>query len=174
MEIRALRPEDDRSAFRSGEPALDRFFHQYAGQNQFRLYLGVTYVAVEAGAICGYVTVSPRHVDLEQIPAALRKKLPHYPIPVLGLARLAVDESARSKGVGLALLRFALALASRMADEVGCFGVVVDAKPDAVHFYEKYGFRPLEVLEGGSDARPQPTVMWLPTLAIKKAGGLAQ
>lgn len=173
MEIRALRPEDDRSAFRSGEAALDRFFHQYAGQNQFRLYLGVTYVAVEAGGIRGYATVSPRHVDIERVPAALRKKLPRYPIPVLGLARLAVDESARAQGVGLALLRFVMTLASRMADEVGCFGVVVDAKPDAVQFYEKYGFRSLDVLEGASDARPQPTVMWLPMSAIKKAGGPA-
>ena len=47
MEIRALRPGDDRSAFQSGDEALDRFFHRYAGQNQFRHYLGVTYVAVD-------------------------------------------------------------------------------------------------------------------------------
>ncbi len=41
MEIRALRTSDDRSAFQSGDEALDRFFHRYAGQNQFRHYLGV-------------------------------------------------------------------------------------------------------------------------------------
>ena len=45
MEIRALRPTDDRSSFQSGDEALDRFFHQYAGQNQFRHHLGITYVA---------------------------------------------------------------------------------------------------------------------------------
>ena len=47
MEIRALREEDDRAAFRSGDPDLDRFLHRYAGQNQFRHHVGTTYVAVE-------------------------------------------------------------------------------------------------------------------------------
>ena len=46
LEIRLLRREDDRGAFSCGEPALDRFFQHYAGQNQFKLHLAVTWVAV--------------------------------------------------------------------------------------------------------------------------------
>ena len=84
MEIRALRPNDDRSAFQSGDEALDLFFHRYAGQNQFRAHIGVTYVAIEAGHILGFATVSPRHVDIEDLPERTRKKLPRYPVPVLG------------------------------------------------------------------------------------------
>src|SRR3954468_17728321 len=106
MEIRALRPSDDRSVFQSGDEDLDRFFHRYAGQNQFRHYLGVTYVAVGGRGITGFATVTPRHVDIEDLPDSARKKLPHYPVPVLGLARLAVDESAKASGVGTELLRF--------------------------------------------------------------------
>src|SRR5919197_223041 len=135
MEIRALRPDDDRSAFRSGDEALDRFFHRYAGQNQFRHYLGVTYVAVDGGRIVAFVTVAPRHIAIEDLPERARKRLPRYPLPVLGLARLAVDESARSTGLGAQLLRFVNELAARMADDFGCAGVVVDAKPGAVGFY---------------------------------------
>jgi hypothetical protein len=37
IEIRPLRPDDDRQAFSSGDADLDRFFRKYAGQNQFRL-----------------------------------------------------------------------------------------------------------------------------------------
>jgi GNAT superfamily N-acetyltransferase len=169
MEIRALRPSDDRSAFQSGDEALDRFFHRYAGQNQFRHYLGVTYVAVEGRRVLGFATVAPRHVDIESLPERARKKLPRYPVPVLGLARLAVDKAAQSIGLGGQLLRFVLELAAKMADEVGCAGVVVDAKPGAVDFYAKYGFTPFEVLEGQSEARPRPTPMWLPIQAIKAA-----
>lgn len=169
MEIRALRPGDDRSGFSSGDEALDRFFRHYAGQNQFRHHLGVTYVAVGEHRIFGFVTVAPRHVDVEELPARSRDRLPHYPIPVLGLARLAVDATARSLGIGGQLLRYVLRLAATLADEVGCAGVVVDAKPDAVGFYTKYGFAPLEPLEGQSDARPQPTAMWLPMSAIRAA-----
>lgn len=171
MEIRALRPSDDRSAFQSGDEALDRFFHRYAGQNQFRHYLGVTYVAVEDQRILGFVTVAPRHIDIEDLPAAAQRKLPRYPVPVLGLARLAVDRSARSKGLGGQLLRFVFKLAARMADEVGCAGVVVDAKPGLEAFYSKYGFTPYEPLEGQSEARPRPTPMWLPIQDIKSATG---
>ena len=45
MEIRALREDDQRSEFCSGNDSLDRFFREFAGQNQFRHHLGVTYVA---------------------------------------------------------------------------------------------------------------------------------
>jgi hypothetical protein len=38
------------------------------------------------------------------------------------------------------LLRTVFALAHEMARTVGCLGVVVDAKPDAVSFYERLGF----------------------------------
>lgn len=169
MEIRALRQSDNRSAFESGDEALDRFFRRYAGQNQFRHYVGVTYVAVDGDRILGFATVAPRHVDIEELPERARAKLPRYPIPVLGLARLAVDKSAQSMGLGGQLLRFVLKLAAKMADDVGCAGVVVDAKPGAVDFYAKYGFAPFELLEGQSDAHPRPTSMWLPIQAIKAA-----
>jgi predicted N-acetyltransferase YhbS len=98
-----------------------------------------------------------------------RKKLPRYPLPVLRLARLAVDESACGQGLGAQLLRFVLQLALRMADDYGCVGVVVDAKPDALDFYARYGFTPVEALGAPSDARPQPTPMFLSLRSIKKA-----
>jgi hypothetical protein len=47
VQIRVLAPGDDRGQFSSGNPDLDRFFHRFAGQNQFRHHIGVTYVAVD-------------------------------------------------------------------------------------------------------------------------------
>lgn len=171
IEIRALRESDDRSQFHSGDSDLDRFFHKFAGQNQFRHYVGVTYVAVEDRRIVGFATLAPGHVEIEGLPAPVRKKLPRYPLPVLRLARLAVDESARAQGLGTQLLGFVLKLAVRMANDYGCLGVVVDAKPGAVDFYARYGFIPVDAIEGQSDARPQPTLMFLAMRAIKGGGG---
>ena len=169
MEIRALREADERSQFRSGDPDLDRFFHRFAAQNQFRHYVGVTYVAVEEGRILGFATVAPGHVEIEGLPAAARRKLPRYPLPVLRLARLAVDRQAQGQGLGGQLLRFVLQLATRMADDFGCAGVVVDAKRGAVEFYAKHGFIALEAVHGQSDVRPRPTAMFLAMRAIRAA-----
>lgn len=169
MEIRHLRAGDDRSRFRSGDPDLDRFFRSYAGQNQFRHHVGVTYVAVEEGDVLGYLTVAPGGIEIDDLPAALRRGLPRYPLPVLRLARLAVDSRIRGRGLGEQLLRFALGLALTMAEDYGCVGVAVDAKPGAEGFYARYGFRAIDVVEGLSDARPRPRPMFLPTSEILAA-----
>jgi GNAT superfamily N-acetyltransferase len=173
MEIRALREDDQRSDFRSGNDYLDRFFREFAGQNQFRHHLGVTYIAAEAARILGYATVSPGHLEVEGLPEVARKKLPHYPIPVLRLARLAVDESAQGRGLGSQLLRFVLQLALGMDEKFGCAGVVVDAKSEAVDFYRGFGFIMLDAVEGLSDARPRPQAMFLAIRAIRQAAGSA-
>ena len=119
--------------------ALDVYFHRYAGQNQFRHHLGVTYVAVEEERILGFVTVSPGSLDAEELPSGRRP--PPYPVPILRVARLAFDESARGKGLGRALLRFSIELAEQMMEECGCVGLLVDAKSDAVSFLPGLRFR---------------------------------
>src|ERR1044072_5938469 len=171
MEIRALRDSDDRNRFESGDPDLDRFFRQHAGQNQFRHHRGVTYVAATNEAIAGFATVAPGQLEIEDLPAAARRKLPRYPIPILRLARLAVDRSVQGQGVGRQLLRFVLQLALRLSNEFGCAGVIVDAKPGAVAFYAGHGFIETDPLEGASGARPQPTPMFLSIGVIQAAVG---
>jgi len=166
VEVRRLLPADDRDGFSSGDPDLDRFFQRYAGQNQFKHHIGTTYVAVEDGTIVGFVTVSAAHIEVAQLQASRRRRLPSYPLPVLRLARLAVDKRAQGRGLGLLLLKAVFLLARRMAADFGCVGVVVDAKPEAVTFYERYGFEAMEVLQGHLGDRPEPTPMFLELGAI--------
>jgi GNAT superfamily N-acetyltransferase len=169
MEIRALRETDDRDGFCSGEPDLDRFFTKYAGQNQFRHHIGTTYVAIEGGLVLGFVTVSAGSIEIDRLPETKRKRLPRYPLPILRLGRLAVAESAQGRGIGKALLRLVLQLAGRMAPEIGCVGVVVDAKHGAVSFYQALGFIELDVVEGLSEARPAPTPMFLALAGVQRS-----
>lgn len=169
MEIRALLESDDRSGFDSGDMELDRFFRRFAGQNQFRHQIGVTYVAVQDDRVVGFATVSPGSLEIENIPLVDRKTLPRYPVPILRLARLAVDRTAQGKGVGAELLRFVLGLAVRLGKDFGCSGVLVDAKTGAVAFCEKYGFIRTELLEGASAGRPRPVTLFLALRKIQRA-----
>ncbi|HEY8212449.1 MAG TPA: GNAT family N-acetyltransferase [Myxococcaceae bacterium] len=169
IEIRPLREADDRSGFRSGDPDLDRFFARFAGQNQFRHHIGTTYVAEEAGRILGFATVAPGNIESEALPLVTRRALPRYPLPVLRLARLAVAASEQGRGVGSALLRHVFMLALKMAEELGCVGIHVDAKSDAIEFYARIGFSRLDVTEGEIESRPKPTAMFLPLDLIAAA-----
>ena len=114
----------------------------------------MTHVALEAGRILGFATVSAAQVKLAQLPAAERKGLPAYPVPVIRLSRMAVSEDAQGRGIGSGLLRHVNLLALELArNKVGCAGVVVDAKPEATGFYARFGFIALQV-EAGALADP--------------------
>jgi predicted N-acetyltransferase YhbS len=155
---------DDRSQFSSGDIELDRFFVRYAGQNQFRHHLGTSYVAVDASqTIVGYNTVTVSELSPALIAGAATRKLrlPTYPVPVLRLARLAVDGRARKLGVGAQLMRSVFAIAVQLANDAGCVGVVVDAKSQAVAYYRRLGFMELAVVSGELGARPVPCMMFL-------------
>jgi GNAT superfamily N-acetyltransferase len=167
IEIRPLARDDDRSGFSCGQPDLDRFFEHYAGQNQFKLHLAVTYVAVVQARVVGFATVAASSLERVNLPSArLRKRLPAYPLPVLRLARLGVDTRARGLGIGSALLRHVLELAVQQRDRIGCVGVVTDAKPDAVSFYGRLGFVPIEsVREGRLHGDPLPMFLPIDTIA---------
>jgi GNAT superfamily N-acetyltransferase len=170
--VRRLQPTDDRTRFRSGNIDLDRFFVRYAGQNQFRHHIGTTYVAVgDDGEIVGFATVAASELTTATLPESRRKRLPAYPLPVLRLARLAVDERQQGRGVAGTLLRAVFVLAHTMANDMGCVGVVVDAKPDAVGFYHKLGFIALEAVAGELGDRPQPLPMFLELAAIPTPRG---
>jgi predicted N-acetyltransferase YhbS len=173
MEIRALRRTDVRTGFSCGEPDIDSFLLKYAGQNQFRHRIGVTYVAVEQERVTGFATVAATSVQLDLLPEEITRALPSYPPPALRLARMAVDLRLQRQGIGSELTLFVMALAVRMSHDVGCVGVLVDAKPDAVAFYERMGFFRLGLLEGRSTFRPVPATLFLPIDRVKEAARAA-
>jgi GNAT superfamily N-acetyltransferase len=168
--IRKLEPTDDVSGFRSGTDALDRFLHRFAGVNQFALHTSVTYLAIEAGEIAGYVTLAGADgmaADFD----ALRRKMPRYPLPMLRIARLAVAKAWQRKGIGNQLVRHAFGIALKMAAESGGVGVVVDPKPDAVEFYRRLGFEPRRLEEGTVIDPTEPPPMFLGMDVIRRAVG---
>ena len=167
IEVRQLRESDDRTKFRSGHDDLDRFFARYAGQNQFRLHIGTTYIAIdEPHTIAGFVTIAACAIEVAAISRKLAKRFPAYPIPALRLARMAVSEGAQRSGVGALLMKAVFVIARDQARKTGCAFVVVDAKLGAETYYERWGFELAPVESGELDARPAPKPMFLELGAI--------
>ncbi len=63
------------------------------------------------------------------------------------------------------MLEFALG----MRDRIGCIGVAVDAKLDAVAFYSTLGFKTIELVSGALGGRPEPGATLLPVRQIEAA-----
>lgn len=143
----------DRKVFDCGIEELNIFLKQHANQNQTK-NLSKTYVAVVAISaddrkkIYGYYTLSAGHIQCDQLPENVKAKLPKYPIPIGRIGRLAVDKEYKGQGIGGFLLHDALTNILNIADKMGVFAVVVDAKNgDAKAFYKKYGFIELQKSE---------------------------
>lgn len=145
MEISRLRPNHVREQFDSGVPPLDDFLRRFARQNDEK-GLSRTYVATRPGEleVVGYLTIRVGEIASTDLPPDAQRGLPRYPVPVLHVARLAVDKRARGIGLGEALLMHALRKAVDLAEDVGVWGVEVIAKDDAARsFYMRYGLEPL-------------------------------
>lgn len=139
--IEPLTANHNREAFDCGEESLNDFLKRFARQNNEK-GLGRSFVAVKSGEskIYGYYTISSGALSFDTIP----EKLPRYPIPVVHLGRLAVDEAAKGQKLGQALLADALTRAVSVADQLGIYAVEVYALNEtAREFYLKFGFTEL-------------------------------
>ena len=160
---------DAASAFSCGEPALDDFFARHALGNHER-GIGTTFVlrgtADDEPPVLGFYTLSMADVDAKRLSKAVRGQLPRYPLPVALIGRLAVHDAAQGKRVGQRLLVDALRRAHSASEQVGCIGVIVDAKSErAEGFYLKYGFTLI-------DGSAWPHRLFLPMATIRAGRGL--
>lgn len=131
----------DASAFDCGNDALNRFIKLHALQGQ-RANISQTYVAVTPDKkIAGYHTLVVGSVVHAEAPERLKKGVPRHPVPVVILARLAVDNASQGRGLGAALVADAMRRVLQAADIAGVRAMLVHAKDDAARaFYEHLGF----------------------------------
>jgi len=152
-----------RAGFSCGLPALDEFLRAFVTQYEKRR-LGKTFVAVpttEDTRVVGYYTLAAGAVAFAHLPPQVAKKLPKHPVPVVLLARLAVDRSVQGQGLGEMLLTDALCRVLELSKSLGVFAVEVLAIDErAASFYAKYGCTRL-----ADDTRH----LYLPISAIEEA-----
>jgi GNAT superfamily N-acetyltransferase len=152
--IRRLEEHDEVGAFDCGDDPLNNYLQRHAWTNQEKSSIGVTYVAVDESApraVLGYFTLATASVSRDAFPKKHVRGLPPYDLPLILLARLAVDRRFAGRGLGHALISEAFRIGLRVASEVGCRCIITDAYPDRVGWYARYGFLPVEGgAEGGS------------------------
>ena len=153
-----LTAEHDASTFACGEPALNRFIKKYALANQEN-EISRTYVTTREGHVVGYYTLAFGSVSHDEATDKIKADLPLYPIPIILLARLAVDVREKGKGLGKGLLRDAVLRTLQAADIAGLRAMLTHAKnEEAKSFYEKFGFEespihPLHLMLSVKDIR---------------------
>lgn len=152
----------DRAAFLSGVLELDHYLHHQAGQD-VRRKVAAPFVLVDGGgSIVGYFTLSAYGIQLGELPAAIARKLPRYPLlSATLLGRLAIQSSCRGQNLGRFLLMDALYRSWRNTSEVASVGVVVEALDETARaFYLHHEFVPLQ---------DHPDRLFLAVATIEKA-----
>lgn len=164
--IRRLEEFDNAESFDCEDDALNNYLKRHAWNNQQKSSIGVTYVAIEESApriVLGYFTLAMSSVPRNRLPEKYVRGLPPYDLPLLLLARLAVDRRFTGKGLGRALIAEAFKITLRVADEVGCRCLVTDAYRERIGWYEQYGFIPIF---GAAETAPQRMFLDIRTIRM--------
>lgn len=138
--------------FASSEPDLDAWLIRRAYANQLS-GASRTFVVVDAQqAVVGYYALAAGAVSYPIATPAVRRNMPD-PIPVMVLARLAVDQRAQGQKLGALLLQDAVKRCALVSHHADIRALLVHALHDrAKQFYEHYGFRASAV---------HPMTLWL-------------
>lgn len=135
----------DRSVFDCGVSALNLYLRNYALQNQTRgIMRNYVTTHAEGKVVVAYYSLVYASLDQKLLPPKLVKGLDKYDIPMMLLARLAVDRREQGRGLGKALLKDAILRTMQAAEIAGLKLLLVHAKDAAAaDFYRKHGFEPV-------------------------------
>lgn len=141
--VQKLDASHEVDAFDCGKEPLDRFLQRHALVNQ-KAGSAQTYVVCRGEQrVAGYYSLAVGAVEHADAPGRVGKGLARHPIPVMLLARLAIDRAEQGKGLGKALLKDALLRTAQAADIAGIRTLLVHAKDDEARaWYEQFDFEP--------------------------------
>ncbi len=140
--IRKLVGSDVVVSFDCGQPALNQFLQRFALVNQSS-NSSQTYVSCNSGSVVGFYSLTVGSVEPASAAPRVVKGIPKHPIPVMILARLAVDLPHQGIGLGKALLKDALMRTAQAADIAGIRALLVHAKDESARqWYLNWEFEP--------------------------------
>ncbi len=145
MSLSAPQPLDAQhrlEEFDCGKSGLTDWLLRYARQAQGS-GSARTFVVCDGARVAGYFSLTVGQIDTLEAPERIRRGMGQYPIPLVILARLAVDLDYQKQGLGISLLQDAIRRTVAIAEHAGIRALLthpIDA--DAEAFYRRFGFEP--------------------------------
>ncbi len=140
VRIEKLRRDPAIDVFDCGVEELNRFLVRFALANQ-QAGAAQTYVVLAEEMVIGYYSLAVGEVAFDDAPQRLSKGLTRHPIPIMLLARMAVNVAWQKRGIGAALLKDSMRRTLQAADIAGIRAFAVHAKDQSARsFYEHFGF----------------------------------
>ena len=128
--------------FSCAEPSLDEWLRRRALVNQMTGASRTFVVTNELSQVLAYYALAAGAVSHQESPGNIRRNMPD-PVPVMVLARLAVDQRLQGRQIGGAMLKDALQRAVSVAQNIGVRALLVHAINERARlFYSHYGFVP--------------------------------
>lgn len=126
--------------FDCGKPALTEWLLHHARQAQGS-GSARTFVVCDQDRVAAYYSLTVGQIDTLEAPERIRRGMGQYPIPLVILARLAVDMDYQKRGLGFSLLQDAIMRTVSISDQAGIRALLthpIDAEADT--FYRRFGF----------------------------------
>ena len=133
--------------FDCGKATLNEWLLRYARQAQGS-GSAKTFVVADNERVVGYFSLTVGQIDSLDAPDRIRKGMGKYPIPVVILARLAVDLAYQGKGLGIGMLQDAIRRTMLIAEQAGIRAMLTHPiDEEATMFYTRFGFIPSPLQE---------------------------
>ena len=141
-QVHKLSVNDQVESFDCGHVAQNEFLQRFALVNQ-RSNSSQTYVSCNAGQVAGFYSLAVGSVEQSYSAPRMIKGISQHPVPVMILARLAIDQKYQRQGLGKALLKDALLRTAQAADIAGIRALLVHAKDEPARlWYLNWEFEP--------------------------------
>jgi GNAT superfamily N-acetyltransferase len=142
LRIEKLRADHAVSGFDCGQEERNRFLSRFALAS-LRAGAAQTYVARSGETVVGYYSLAAGEVAYQDATDRLTRGLARHLVPIMLLARLAVNSGSQGRGIDTGLLKDAMLRTVQAANIAGIRALAVHAKDEnARRFYEHFGFIP--------------------------------
>ncbi len=130
----------DVNFFDCGDMSLNSWLKTRALKNE-NLGGSRSYVICLQNAVVGYYALASGSIEHDKVPSDVKRNMPS-PIPVMILARLAIDKHYQGKRLGFFLLQDAILRIYQASKIVGVKAILVHALSEkARDFYRQHGFK---------------------------------